>query len=192
MAGKSRNLPAIPPPPDEFSDEMKLLSLNEQIFVCELFDGSTNIKQAARKAGYRSQSDKGLGMIATRLIQNPRIIAAIQVETRRRTAMLLPKAVKAIENILDQPNRADHWKAVQRIHETAYAEVKKKEAWEMAVDSIENRQAKLERIRELAKKHGVTDLSRYLGLEQPVQDAEFKEVTPHSPTQRKVDLEEFL
>jgi phage terminase small subunit len=167
---------------------MKLLSLNEQIFVCELFDGATNIKQAAKKAGYRSQSDKGLGMIATRLMQNPRIIAALQAETRRRTAMLLPKAVRSMEALLDNPSRADHFKAVQLIHKTAFEEVRKKEAIDMAVDSISNRQAKMERIRELARKHGVTDLSRYLGLEASVQDAEFKEVTP----QRKVDLEEFL
>lgn len=155
---------------------MKLLSFNEQVFVCQLFEGAQDCTAAARQAGYRSQSKDGMNQLAYRLMQSPRILAAIRAETQRRSALLLPKAMKAIETLIDNPARADHWKAVQLIHKTAFDQAK---AAEVNV-TINNgdREQRMERIRAFAKAHNL-DLGKFLGLQgeqAEAIDAKFEEI----------------
>ena len=102
---------------EQFGEAMRALPIQEQIFVSLLFSGLSSLTKAAEQAGYRAVTRAALRVQAHRLLHKPSVGAAMIEESKRRTQFLLPKAQKALDNLLDHPEHADHFKAVKLTRE---------------------------------------------------------------------------
>jgi hypothetical protein len=69
---------------------------------------------AARRAGFGTPKStaQSMSLIAWRLIQDDRIIAAIAEESKKLLRAGAPEAVKALQNTIRDPTHKDHAKAV--------------------------------------------------------------------------------
>lgn len=72
---------------------------------------------AARKAGYGrpNSKPKAVGDIAWRLMQDPRILAAIAEESRNLVRGGAPEAVAALLNLVRDPEHKDHARAIAMV-----------------------------------------------------------------------------
>jgi len=174
----------------QFGPAMSKLSMQEQVFVCLLFEGAANATDAWRKAGFKSQgrSAGAEGRMASYYTSLPRIIAAIKEEDQRRVVLMGTKANTALGAILANPQHADHFKAIKLIRDDA--------GMTKAVEKVVNvnvrisPEEKVEKIRLWAAAKGL-DVEKLLGYspEPLALDAEFAEVETEEDVH---DLEDLL
>src|SRR5665213_2752583 len=76
---------------------------------------------AAKTAGYGTDtsSNKSIGVMASRLMADERVQAAILEESQKRLRGLAPDAVQAIERLVNNPDHRDHGRALGMILERA-------------------------------------------------------------------------
>ena len=74
------------PPEGKLGDCMKVLSERHQLFVVALLDqgSEVNLTAAAESAGYKGRESGGLRVTAHHLARDPKILAALQEEARKR------------------------------------------------------------------------------------------------------------
>lgn len=171
---------------DEFGPEMRKLKVQEQVFVCMLFSGLPSVTKAAEKAGYKAKDRGALRVQAHRLLHRGDIGRAVVEESKRRTQFLMPKAQKALDVLLDHPEHADHFKAVKLVREEVNGPVAVRRIVDMNVKVDMTDNAKIERIREFAKNHGI-DPSKFLGFDE----TKIIDVTPEAPKPDEDELREL-
>jgi hypothetical protein len=166
---------------DEFGPAMRKLVPQEQIFVCNLFANPKSVTKALSLAGYTSPNNNALRQKAHQLLHTARVAEAVREESRRRTVFLLPKAQTALNNLLDNPQSTDHFKAIKMVRDDGGVS--------MAVERVLNvkheivtSEEKLNALKEFAAKHGGTVLGVPIEdiVEPPTTDAEFIDITPSS------------
>jgi phage terminase small subunit len=105
----------------DFGPNMRALANDRQrAFVCALFEAPSKdgrIIFAARAAGYGTENsnNKSLSVIGSRLNVSDSIQAAIAEKSQRRLRGLSPSAVKALENLIDDPKHRDHVRGIAMI-----------------------------------------------------------------------------
>lgn len=163
----------------EFGPMMMRLSAQEQLFVCTLFSGAKlSLTKCAELAGYTAVTRNALHQHAHRLVRDPAIAAAVQEESKRRTVFLIPKAQKALGDLLEHSEHADHFKAIKMVRDDGGVTRAVERLLKVDV-TIDNQSEKIEAIRRFAEAHpGTIDLDKLLGRE-PV-DAEFEEAPPEN------------
>jgi hypothetical protein len=162
----------------EWGPKMKALpSDRHRIFVLSLYEVprgyGANVK-AAKMAGFgtATSSAKSWSVIAARLAHDDKILAAIHEEDQRRIRASAPRAIRALENLLENPGHRDHGRAIgivmDRVHpaETTHT-VKVEHQGHVVVATAEV----MERIAKLATRAGLDPLR----LAPPI-DAEFVEI----------------
>ena len=100
-----------------FGPAMQKLIISEQMFVCNLFSSPKSITKAAALSGYTAVTRNALRVRAHRLLRDPRVAEAVREESKRRTVFLLPKAQRALADLLDHPEHADHFKAIKMVRD---------------------------------------------------------------------------
>lgn len=162
----------------EYGPAMLALGNDKQrAWVSAYFDAPKNdgrILFATRAAGYGTpeSSTKSLSVIGSRLHTNAKIQAALAEESYRRLRGLAPSAVKALENLLDDPHHKEHGRAIGLILERTDAVTTTHNVVVERRDQQDITRATaqvLARIEELATRAGLKQLP-------PVIDAEFTAV----------------
>ncbi|HUI12559.1 MAG TPA: hypothetical protein VL048_03705 [Xanthobacteraceae bacterium] len=162
----------------EYGPAMRALANDRQrAFVCALFDAPRKegrVIFAARAAGYGSadSTNKSLSVIGSRLHVSDKIQAAIAEESQRRMRGLSPRAIKALEDLIDDPTHRDHARGIAMVLDrsdpvatTHNVVVEHREPHEL----VKATEKVLARIEELAARAGVRELP-------PPIDAEFSVV----------------
>ncbi len=167
---------------------MMRLDAQEQLFVCTLFSSPKSITKAAELAGYTAVTRNALRVMAHRLLHDPAVAAAVQEESKRRTVFLIPKAQKALGDLLDHSEHADHFKAIKMVRDDGG--VTRAVERLLKVDVTVNQADKIEAIRRFAEAHpGTIAIDKLLGQE-PI-DAEFIDAEPaenETPPENVEDL----
>ena len=102
----------------EYGEAMKALPNDRwRAFVdCYLLEkpGRGAQTNAARRAGFGAArtSAGNMARIALRLMRDVRVVAAIAEESRKMLRAGAPEAVKALQNIIRDPNHKDHGRAI--------------------------------------------------------------------------------
>jgi phage terminase small subunit len=102
----------------ELSDEMRALPNNKWRGFVEYFllqePGYGAATAAARSAGFGKPTSSALvlAQIASRLLRDPRIVAALAVESKKLLRSGAPEAVKALMAMVRDPAHKDHGRAV--------------------------------------------------------------------------------
>lgn len=154
----------------------------QRAFVVALFDEEAPLKgdglflYAARKAGYGaadgSSTDKALSVIASRLVHDARVQAAIAEYSHSTLRTVAPEAIRALKQVIRDPKHRDHLKAIAAIADRVDP-IEQKQTLTIEDNrppSIEATERVLKRIEELARSAGL--------LPRPVIDVEAVEVTP--------------
>lgn len=170
---------------DDFGPEMRKLDMQEQMFVCALYENPRSATQAARNAGIFSKSAEGLRQQAHRLMRDPRIAAAMVEESKRRNVFLLPKTHKALNDLLDNPQATSHFGAVKLIRDDAG--VTRALERTLNVNLKVDRDTQIRELKEFAAAHGGTVLGVPIEhITGETTDAEFEEVA------RPITLEDLI
>jgi phage terminase small subunit len=146
----------------------------QRAFVLCLYEvprGNGAAPAAARMAGFgtSTSSDCSMRVNAFRLMHNPRILAAIAEEDIRRIKTSAPRAIRALQNLIEDPTHKGHERALQmvmdrvhpaeqrHVHEVHHHIDHDKEAIEhlRMLKSLDVPRAKLEEV------FGFSGLSRY-------------------------------
>lgn len=159
---------------DNFGPAMQRLGPQEQLFVCMLFNSPKSMTKAAEMAGITSDTRNGLRVKAHRLLRRPEVAEAVMEETKRRTIFLMPKAQRALENLVDAPTHPDHFKAIKTVREESGLSAVQRRIMDVNVTHTYTEPEKMERIALFAKEHGIP-LQKLIGSAAPV-DAEFEEL----------------
>src|SRR5579863_2737096 len=89
----------------------------------------------------------------------------------------MPKAQKALENLLDNPQQADHFKAIKMVREESGLSPVVRKAIDVNVQfSNMGQDEKMKHIIAFAERKGI-DPKTLLGFDPHIEDAEFEEVT---------------
>ncbi len=119
---------------------------------------------AARAAGYGTDdsTNKSLGVMAARLMADERVQEAIAEESHKRLRGLAPRAIVAIESLVNNPAHKDHGRALDMVisradpvattHNVRVSDDRLSPNAGMAMEKV------LKRIDELAAKFGVPAL----------------------------------
>lgn len=160
----------------DFGPAMRRLTVTSQMFVCNLFAGFTSITKAAEAAGLRSESRNGLRVQAHRLLRRQDVAQAVREEAKRRTTFLLPKAQRALENILDNPQHQDHFKAIKMARDDGGVSAAVERVLNVNMKVEVTQAEKISQIKLMAATLGL-DPAKLLGqiAPEPV-DAEFEEI----------------
>jgi hypothetical protein len=156
---------------------MNRLTAQEQMFVMNLFNANAKgITKAADQAGYRAPTRNALTQHAHRLVIRQDISAAIREEAKRRTVLLLPKAHSALAAVLDNPQHADHFKAIKMARDDGGVSAAVERILNVNVKVEVTQAEKLEQIKVMARALNL-DPARLIGYdgEKPI-DADFEEV----------------
>ncbi len=119
----------------EFGPSMRALPSDLQRAFVEhyVLNGQSDATRAAEAAGYSTTNRKGLNVTAHRLTRDPRIAAAIQEECLKHCVSILPQALRAMAEIINDPAHRDrgmmarHLAAMAGLSPTAKHEVQTKE-----------------------------------------------------------------
>jgi phage terminase small subunit len=165
---------------NEFGPMMRKLTIQEQLFVCQLFSPYRSITQCAASAGYKSKNREALRMRAHRLLRDPKIGDAVREESKRRTVFLLPKAQNALEMLLEHPEHTDHFKAVKMVRDDGAVSQAVERVLKVDVKVEITSAEKIKAIEAFARNHNI-DPKTLLGFDPgETVDAEFTEVE-HDP-----------
>jgi hypothetical protein len=155
-----------------------LTSDRHRIFVLSLYEvprGYGAHVKAAKMAGFgtATSSAKSWSVIASRLAHDDKILAAIYEEDQRRIRASAPRAIRALEHLLEDPSHRDHGRAIGLVMERTHpAETTHHLKVEHRVPVMVATAEVMERISQLARRAGLDPLR----LAPPI-DAEFVEVT---------------
>jgi hypothetical protein len=126
--GKLNSLPEPLPVVDgvEFGPAMKALpSDRHRAFVLNLYairPGHGAHVKAAKMAGFgtTTSSAQSWASIASRLAHDDRVLAAMHEEDQRRIRSSAPRAIRALQNLVETPDHKDHARAIgmvlDRVH----------------------------------------------------------------------------
>ena len=161
----------------EFGPEMRKLPYQEQLFVCNLYMGTRTVSSAMRQAGYTAATPNALRVHAHTLLHSERIIAALKEESKRRTATLLPAAQRALGNLLENPNHADHFKAIKMVRDDGGVSAAVERVLNVKVKVEVSDSDKIKAIAAFATSHGI-DPKTLLGFDPGAEviEGEFEEV----------------
>lgn len=164
---------------EEFGPKMQALTAQEQMFVCLLFAGYVGVTKVAEAAGYEAETRNALRVKAHRLIHRIDIGEAVIEESKRRTTFLMPKAQHALENMVENAQHQDHFKAVKMVREESGVSAVQKSILDVNVNFNQlGQKEKVEHIIAFAEKRGI-DPKTLLGFDPgKVVDAEFTETIP--------------
>ena len=151
----------------------KMLALandRQRAFVVALYDEDAPVKgdglfrYAARKAGYGNAdgttTDQAISVIASRLVHDERVQAAIAEYSRACVRAIAPEAVAALRKVIRDPKHRDHMRAITAIADRVdpietTATLKIEDARPAPPEAIER---VLKRIDELARRAGLLPL----------------------------------
>ena len=71
-----------------------------------------NAAHCARVAGFQCESAESFAKVAYRLLNDQRIVEAVQELARKQLRSLAPKATAALDNLLDKSGHKDHARAI--------------------------------------------------------------------------------
>jgi len=163
----------------EWGPKMQALATDRhRMFVLSLYEiprGYGAHVKAAKMAGFgtATTSAKSWSVIASRLAHDEKILEAMREEDERRIRASAPRAIRALQHLVEDPDHRDHGRAIgmvlDRVHpiETTHT-VKVEHRVPVVVATAEV----MERIARLAKRAGLDPLR----LAPPI-DAEFVELT---------------
>jgi hypothetical protein len=166
---------------EEFGPEMRKLGPQEQMFVCCLFQGLMSCTKAADLAGYTAVTRAALRVQAHRLLHRKDIAAAVIEESKRRTVFLMPRAQRALADLVESPQHPDHFKAVRLVREESGLSPVVRKAIDVNVQfSNMGQDEKMKHIIAFAERKGI-DPKTLLGFDPHIKDAEFEEVIDNTP-----------
>lgn len=161
----------------EFGPKMRSLTERQRTFVMVLveFPALTGA-EAARQAGYSDSSD-GAKVRACNLLQDRKIVDAIQEQAGKRLWATSLKAAARMDQLIDSDDEAVALKAAAAVLDrSGLAPLQQISINQTVTDRTG--MGMLERIKALAAQHGL-DPAKLLGVNTaPVVDAEFSEVEP--------------
>jgi hypothetical protein len=157
-----QNIEALP----DWGPRMKALANDRQrMFVCALFDapphGKGQLIWSAKAAGYGTptSTNKALGVIAARLLQDERVQAAVREESHRRLRLLPPAAINALHKLIADPSHRDHVRAISTVLDrTDPVEVKHEVNVHHDAPTVEMTEQVIARIEQLARRAGIASL----------------------------------
>jgi hypothetical protein len=165
------NSVALPiPDAAELGPAMRALNERQRAFVVAFVVMGESATAAARAAGYLDSGSGSIRVIAHRLIHDTRVQAAITEEGARRLKGMMPAALQAVQEIVENPQHKNRLNAAfgvlnrSGLHEL----IERKEVHEF------RREEKIAEIREFAAQLGL-DAKQLLGR---CIDVEFEEVEP--------------
>ena len=165
-----------------FGPKMNRLTAREQMFVCNLFMANAKgVTKAADAAGYTAPTRNALTQRAHHLVRRADISEAIREEAKRRTVLLLPRAHTALAAVLDNPQHADHFKAIKMARDDGGVSAAVERVLNLNVKVEVTQAEKVQQIKVMAGALGL-DATKLLGYtpDEPVDvntvDAEFEEV----------------
>ena len=99
---------------------MEVLDDRRKAFVLELYAaplGQGSAAGAARRAGFGTAKSSALSMevIASRLMHDDRVVAAFAEEDKRRIRRAAPRAIRALERLVEDPDHKDHARSISMI-----------------------------------------------------------------------------
>jgi len=153
----------------ELGPAMRALSSDKRrAFVCAYLlepPGRCAQINAARKAGYGTPRTKPghMANIAWRLMQDPRLVAAIAEESRKMLRVGSPEAVNALLNMVRDPEHKSHARAVEMVLARSDPPVVHQT---MTVEHRHSEGDMIELVRRFAKEIGV-DEATLLGVNRP-------------------------
>jgi phage terminase small subunit len=159
----------------EFGPKMRALTEKQRAFVMALveFPGMSGA-EAARMAGYSDTGD-ACKVRASQMRSDQRIIEAIQEQAGKRLWAISLKAAGRIDQLMDSPDDAVALKAAMAVLDRTGMAAQQNININQTVRD-ESGKAIMDRIRQLAQKHGL-DEQRLLGAPPaPVVEGEFSEV----------------
>jgi hypothetical protein len=155
----------------EFGPHMLALANDRQRkFVAALYDEDAPIKgaglllYAARKAGYGNAqgttTDQALSVIASRIVHDERVQAAIAEYSRTTIRAISPEAIRALREVIRDPKHRDHMRAISAIADRVYPieQTHTVKVEDNRPPSIEATERVLARINELAVRAGLPPL----------------------------------
>lgn len=171
-------------PESDFGPAMRALHPKQQAFVLAMYavkPGHGAAVRAAKASGYGTSTTdaKSWSSIAARLRSDEKIQAALAEEDQKRIRAAAPRAIRALEHLIETPSHRDHGRALgmvlDRVHpvETTHrVEVEHRHAVAAPEDVIA-------RIREIAARVGVVPF----GLPAPrVIDGTCEEIATEGET----------
>ena len=123
---KRRPAPVLEPIEAEDGPEMKALpSDRHRAFVRALYQvkpGHGMYVRAAKLAGFGSPSStpQSMATIASRLKSDARVIAAISEEDQKHIRGAAPRALRALDRLVDSPNHKDHARGIAMVLDRAH------------------------------------------------------------------------
>ena len=180
----------------EWGPAMKALpSDRHRAFVLALYQvkpGHGSHVAAAKLAGFgtSTSSPGSWSVIACRLAHDERIMAALHEEDKKRIRASAPRAIRALERLIEDPKHKDHARGIgmvlDRVHpqETVHrVEVKHEHTAKFDTDEL------IDRLGKVALTFGL-DSAKVLACPQtrpagPVIDGECTEVTPRPPANQR-------
>ena len=126
VAGLARNelprdvLAELRAPAGTWGAAMAALDDRRRAFVLALYEvprGFGAATAAARLAGFgtASSSAKAMSVIASRLMHDAKVIEALQEEDKRRIQACAPRAIRALELLVENPDHKGHERAIAEI-----------------------------------------------------------------------------
>ena len=119
---------AMEPLPDRLGPRMAVLTDLQRKFCWLMAGGMENASGAARAAGYtdngslKDNGKSGIRVLAHRLMQDPRILDAIEECGRARLRMLAPMAINQVRAILEDRKHPYHGRMIETVLDrTGYA-----------------------------------------------------------------------
>jgi hypothetical protein len=153
---------------------MKKLDAREQLFVLCFFENGGNQTEALASAGWEAKNRNTLYRLANYHIHRKEVMDAIREESQRRTVMLSAKVQRAIENIVENPQHQDHFKALKLLRDDAGVSRAVERVLSVRVEVSDNE--KIEAIKQFALAHGLSP-TKFLGFDpDKAVEAEFSEV----------------
>jgi phage terminase small subunit len=127
LRGKRRELAPLPAVDGtEWGPAMKALSSDKhRMFVLALYQvkpGYGAHVKAAKMAGFGTEtsSAKSWSVIASRLAHDEKVLAAIHEEDQKRIRASAPRAIRALQNLIEDPAAKDHARGIgmvlDRVH----------------------------------------------------------------------------
>jgi phage terminase small subunit len=174
------------PRDNELGPAMQALKPKWRAFVCAYLlepPGMGAQVNAARRAGYGTPKTKPAHManIAWRLMQEPRIIAAIAEESRKMLRSGSPQAVNALMAMVADPEHKSHARAVEMVLARSDPPEFRQT---MTVEHKHNNDDMIELAKRLAQELGVEE-STLLGVNRPMKLIEGRAVEVKDPEPAK-------
>jgi phage terminase small subunit len=159
--GKRRKLSPIDPNDAKFGPKMLALNERQQKFVIAMFTtvkpGHGAAASAARAAGFGNpgSSPSSIATIASRLMQDEKIIDAMREFGEQFLKGAAPAALRALQKLILTPSHKGHERAVAAVVDRLYPVEQSIRVTHDATPAMKTTAEVLERIAELAARAGI-------------------------------------